>query len=440
MAILIYLFRLSCDIYYKISFSQNYSYYLFDYSFSNVNFIVSWIFTILLSLRFHKIFNKTNKKPQRLSTYVVFLLYLLSYIPTMTLCAFENFSIKFTILVSVYWTLIIFLEYAFCSIRKAQKVSALNEPIQPIAKNNTAIVVLSVAVIFSILGFSYYYRGFAIDLNLDDVYVLRYGEIRSLGGILKYIYIWTGVLASVLCIYSIQNKKYCSFAIWVFLLILYYSISGTKTTIFVMLASIFAVILKLKDNMWLVPTLFIMLNCCAIIEPLVEIGYFNGFWGLRTLFLPSNLTHMYYEYFSANGPDYWARSFMRHFGAVSKYDMDFGHIIDIEMYHASGEGNSNTGMFGSAYANWGDFCIIVYPCIMLVVFAFMNWCSKAVSIEYSYVLLINYAFALQNCDPFIVLMTNGLIVVGLIFKFILFPQKRSLKSAKKVVVYQHANQ
>ncbi len=436
MVILIYLFRLSCDLYYEISFSQNYSYYLFDHGFSYVNFIISWVFTIFLSLRFRKTFNRT----QKLSTYIVFLLYLLSFIPTMTLCAFENFSFKFTALVSIYWTLIIILEYVFCSLRKDKKVWALNAPAQSVAKNNAATTMLSIAVICSILGFSYYYRGLAFNLNLDDVYVLRYSEIRSLGGILKYVYIWTGVLAIVLCVRALQNKKYLSFAVWVVLLLLYYSISGTKTTVFVMLVSIFAVLLKLKDNMWLVPALFIALNLCAIVEPMIdEIGYFNGFWGLRTLFLPSNLTHMYYEYFSANGPDYWARSFMRHFGAVSKYDMDFGHIIDIEMYHASGEGNSNTGMFGSAYANWGDLCVIVYPCLMLVVFAFINWFSKKVPIKYCYVLMINYAFALQNCDPFICLMTNGLIVVGLIFKFILYPKNKLFNSAKKSVSCPNAN-
>ena len=172
MAILIYLFRLSCDVYYRISFSQSYSYYLFDYGFSLVNFIVSWIFTIVLSLRFRKTFNKT----QKLSTYIVFILYLLSFIPTMTLCSYGNYSLKFTVLVSVYWTIIILLEYYFCAQKNRGYSNKSQTLIKSKTKNNLLTTILSVVVACCILGFSYYYKGFQINLNLDDVYVLRYGN------------------------------------------------------------------------------------------------------------------------------------------------------------------------------------------------------------------------------------------------------------------------
>ena len=393
-----------------------------------VNFIVSWIFTIVLSLRFRKTFNKT----QKLSTYIVFILYLLSFIPTMTLCSYGNYSLKFTVLVSVYWTIIILLEYYFCAQKNRGYSNKSQTLIKSKTKNNLLTSILSVVVACCILGFSYYYKGFQINLNLDDVYVLRYGEIRSLSGVLQYVYLWVGIFAAVLCVRSFINKKYPQFIIWLILLALYYSIEGNKIILFIVPVSILAIIFKLKDNMWLIPLAFIALNFCVTFEPFVNgLSYFNGFWGLRTLYLPADLTHKYYEYFSVNGPDYWARSFMRHFGAVSKYDLDFGHIIDIAIYGASGEGNSNTGLFGSAYANWGDLCIIIYPIIMLLVFAFINWFTKAVPVKHCYILLIYYSYVLLNCDPFITLMTNGLIIVGLIFRLVLFPKKKASKIRKR---------
>lgn len=435
MFFLILLFKLSCDIYYKYSFGLDYSYYLFENNFSATKYLLSWIFVLLLSFRFRKVF--TNKKTEKISTYLIFVLYLISFIPTMTLCAFENLPVKFMILVSLFWGVTLVLEYYFCACQRV-KAGYNRKQVLKLSRNTQKTLQSSACVIVAcfVLGFSYHYTHFNINLDLNDIYAMRYGEIRSLSGVLQYIYIWVGIAISVLGMYAFQKKNYGQFTIWVFLLVLYFSIEGNKITLFLIPVSLLAIGGNLKKNMWLIPALFIFLNIGGVLEShLTDLHFINGYWGLRTLFLPSNLTHMYYDYFSVNGPDYWARSFLRHFGAVSKYDKDFGHIIDIVYFHLSGEGNSNTGMFGSAYANFGDLCIIVYPCVYLVVFKLVNWFTKSIPVEKCYTFLFYYAMVLQNSDPFGVMMTNGLLVIGLLYKFVLYndPPKGKVKNYKKCV-------
>lgn len=416
---LILIFKASCDLCYVFSLMPIFNYYsVFYLEFNISKYLLSWVFTILLSLRFTKGFCKSDIK---ISSIIVFGLFLLSYVPIMTLFGMENNDYQYAFLVNIYWAFILILEYLFCACKKTKRETK-------ISSHKGLIAILGIAVVILVVAFSYRYTGLSFNLDLNDAYILRHGEIRSLSGPLQYVFVWLGVLVPFFTVYAFNKKRYFLFCGWLAVLFLLYSIEGNRTTFFIVPVAIIASIIMNSKRLWMIPFAFIGINLVAIIEAqFTQSIYISGYWSMRTLFTPAGLSNIYYDFFSTNPPDYLAQSIFRRFGAVSRYEMSIPYMLDVLYMGGDGTGSVNTGMFGDAFANFGIHCVWIYPIIMLIVFKLINYFMKNISIKHAMLFIIYYIIALCNASPFTTLLTNGLLVIGLIYRLIgndLFDKRR----------------
>ena len=430
--ILILLFKLSCDVAYYFAVSPTFDYMRYYISFNALKLLVGWAAVLVMSLRFNRLY--TNGKIN-FSTAILFLLYLLSYIPSMTLVGFMDLDWIYFLLLNAYWGLMVLLEYVFCA-KKAKKRVAFTE-IQPalpvfstveldktnllnfktaLIQKRHIILAISVITIIMTLYFSYRYVGLRINLNLLEAYDLRYGDIRGLDGVFQYLYIWVGVVLALLTARSFFKKKYLLFLILLFSMMIYYSIEGSRTLFFIIPLAIIACYIYNKGKFNIILLGFIFLNVVTVLEAQYISGtkFFTGYWGMRTLFTPPMLSSVYYDFFSTNPLDYLAQGVMRYFGVKSYYDVSIKNLLNVLYFGGDISGSVNTGLFGEAYSNFGAWSVIIYPVFMLGIFKYINFFSKGLPINENFLFIIYYVQAFLNASPFTVLLTNGLLIVTLL--------------------------
>lgn len=436
---LILLFKLSCDLSYIFSVHEIYNYMFYYLEFDVIKYMLSWVFTIILSLRFYKAF---SVKIPKFTTIFVFCLYLLSYIPSATLFGCMDLPYGYIFSFTLYWGLILILEYVFIARRSENNrkvfrcATSFQYAIQNTFKNERLKRLLKNGIIavscLLVLYFSYHYVGLKINLNLMEAYDLRYGAIRDISGVMHYIYIWVGLIVAYFAINSFLKKKYVMFLVYLFLMIIYYSIEGNRTIFFLIPVSIIAYFILKKPRFWLIPLAFTLLNFASIFETTFTSNvYLTGFWGMRTLFTPPMLSTVYFDFFSTHPVDMLSQSIMRYFGVVSIYPESIPNMLNVLYFNGDLSGSVNTGLFGDAFANFGYSGAVIYPFIMLFIFKLMNFITKDQKYFMNMFLLIYYIIAFSNAAPFTVLLTNGFLVLGAIIKlFGLKNEELDLKTSR----------
>lgn len=202
------------------------------------------------------------------------------------------------------------------------------------------------------------------NLDISKVYDYRLQLRETMVGYLAYLDSWTLKIINPFCIvYSFYSSKYFLASFYVMLQVLLFGFSSHKSVLFsavvlVMFYYMTPIIFKKDTVTWC----FIYLYIIALF---LYFSHITGLWCLffqRTFFAPAKLNFYYYDYFSANGFDWFKQSFLRHF-INSKYEVRIDHLIGFE-YFNNIEQAANTGFLGSGYAQGGFVVMLFYSIII----------------------------------------------------------------------------
>lgn len=241
---------------------------------------------------------------------------------------------------------------------------------------NTVIIMLSFFTIFTIVRYVMLNGTEVFNLNILKVYETRLLLRETMGGLLAYVDNWSIKVFNPLCILlSMHTKKYRAVIFFVVLQIILFGFSSHKIALFIV-----AILLTFYYNAhrFLLKTrsMLLVASLGSLAVAFSNSGLLLSLWR-RALLVPSQLNYYFFDYFSRNEFDWFAKSFLRHF-TTSRYDLPLPMVIGAEFFNNAAT-SANTGFLGAGYAQGGMFVIIVYAIIIGVTINIIDSYTKIIS-------------------------------------------------------------
>ncbi len=400
ISLFVIIYRIFLDIIYSTIIVEAYDYqhYIFNPSINSI--IISW-FLLITILPFIVYCSRGNN----LSSIILFLFGLFSFVPTSTMIAFNSqYNITYIILIYVYWLLFFIVTIKMPTIYLNFKTNSF-----------FFINVLIFLIVGSVIYVSYRFTGFRFHFGLMDVYDLRV-EAReySVPTVFNYLLSAADYVLIFVLIYFITLKKYFLSIIFFILNLLNFGISGSKHIVFLLFLSLSVyLIFKTKDvRKYILPFLIIVLSLSLIEYKYYETNFLTLFLSYRVLFIPSKLHYIYYDYFSNHDFDYFRQSFMKFF-LVSPYKENIGFIIG-EFDTGAIEGRANNGLFSDAFFNLGIIGVLIFPLALAFILKLFDGAVRSLNKRFYFSIALSIFLALLSLP-----LTTALLSSGLLFFLIL---------------------
>ncbi len=379
---------------------------IFENNLNLFSYFSTWLIFILSIPIQLKIFQGRN-----LSNLVLGLLLLFSFNPQIVIMGYRpDYPILYVLSMFGYWATL-FLAYFGIKTIKFKSIG-------PKFSKQT-IVFISLFLSSIVFYYSYKYTNFRISLNLYDVYKIR-EEAREFGslGIFNYFLSFADNVLAFLSIYFFHKKNYFFSAFMLFVVILNFSITGTKTIVFLFIIGFlgYLVIKNTKDIYKLILgsnlILFIAIIEKGIINPIFAAVF--SFYPMRMLFLPTELHYQFFKFFSNNPTEFFRQSFLRFF-LESPYKMPV-HFLLGEFSIGDIEARANTGLYSDAYMNLSYFGIILFPILVVLVLKIFDGMSPRLEERLWFVIAIYMSTVILNVPLVSVLVNSGLILLLLLLR------------------------
>jgi hypothetical protein len=413
-AVLIY--RLILDISYILVISKLFEYEHYILSPNGLKIFESYFFLIIIFILL-----KTNfKLKERIlpSQVLLFLLFLISYVPFLSLYALADKPRSFFYGATSFWMLVAFLNYIFPEIRIKQLRDLRDSKFVYLFFTLTANL-LGLFLIFKYLGFS-------LNLNLSIVYDIRstYIEARiPFGG---YLFMCLSyAINPIFLSYSFVNKRWINVILIFFVQLILFSQTGMKSFLFVpfFVIGIAWLLNKRQRIIYWIPFVLSLLIVLGIFSYYI-IGdvWISSLFTRRSLYTPASLSFMYYDFFSKNGFTYLSSHHL--FGSLLKYPYPLNppHLIGF-IYFNSPEAGANNGIMGDAYMNFGFLGFFLWSFVLVLILKIINSVSKGKGARITASSFAVAMLYLSNSALLTSLLTHGL-VVAILFTYLLPESKK----------------
>ena len=373
---------------------------------------VSWISLLFFFPLIYKIVRK-----ELFSSNIVFLLFLISFIPMTCLMRFIPMEFDFFILYFTYWFLLIVFYLLIPRIK-----------ISPPSLNSKSKLMWFLIFLFSgsIIIISGYYHDFRFTLDLSDVYTFRDEESKAnYPTFFNYIIPAASNIMPLFLVYFLIVKRYLWAAFLSIIMILSFSTGGHKTVLFNLFLAFFGYIFfnykSIYKYSWGLISLLII---CLIEFKTISTFLITNFLVRRALYVPSKLNYYYYDFFTKNSPDFYFQGPLRRFGLESEYKKPISEIIGSQYSESIGM-MANNGLFSDAYANLNIFGIFLLPVILVIIFKVGDSVSLNLPGKLMFLPIISITASFNSGFFTSVLLTNGIIL--LLLSIYYYPREKNYK-------------
>ncbi|QDP41457.1 hypothetical protein [Radiobacillus deserti] len=409
-----YLYVTVLNDYHKESYLLSYVYHL---EFNIYKYLISWLlylFTTLFLTR--KIIIYGN----RASELIILGLYIMSFVPSVSLFGLANLEYKYLLFFSIFWVILLGAMYFLYRIKhKKIKID------KKIDDDSRLILWYGIVFVFCIgvLLISWKFNGLRLNLTLDPVkvYELRtQASSYNMGLVVEYFrHNAMYVINPFAGLYFFQKKNWIILAMIIYIQLLLYSIGNQKAALFLLPASILAYLYYKENMINRIPTILIIMNLGILLESIIGKSTFLVSTLLeRIYYIPAILSNCYYEYFVDRPPIIPFVSFVKQLGLVNDYQYDSGvpYIIG-ELYFYNSQISANTGMFGSAFS-YGLIGIIFTPIAYSYLFILLDKVSNGLEVRTFLSILILQVFVITGATIFVVVTVYGYFVVLLLLALV----------------------
>lgn len=335
-------------------------YYL---DFSAIKYVISFITLIVVYLC-----SISRKVSDSTSNYLIFVLFLIYYIPINDIYGQCNASSVFFILINIHWLILIFCMKIICN----RNLYFHDFKLKLSLKSFNLLFFLDFLLI---VFFTYRFNGLHIDFNLGDVYEMRENnnELGQIFTMIKGTYIaWIGPL--LICFY-LMRRKYLYSLVAIAGMIVLFSVGKDKFSLFIILPlvviSYFNKLNYKQMCMIFCGGLCTLTLLCILETLLLESNILSYTIVRRTFFVPQYLNYLYYDFFSQNEKIYFTdQVFLISRILPDIYPNTIHELIDNKYFGYMP--SPNTGMFSEAYMHIGFIGLFVFPIIMAIFFSFCN--------------------------------------------------------------------
>ena len=347
---------------------------------------------------------------RRASTIVMWVVYLLGYLPAVVLPPFLGAELG-TVL-----RLDLALLASMAIVALILRVPVPRIDVRPLS----ATTFTRMLTVTGILGVLYLVAGFGVHglPNVADVYGTRDAFKSAVGGVpgAGYLIGWaTGVIYPLLMAWGIARRSWSLVILSVVAQLLVYSVTGYKATLFsiAFVPLVYLAVSYFRRSFGLLAAVGV--PAILVLSALPAAG--NTALGLasRMYVLPAQLTYYYYEYFSIHPKFELSHSFLRWF-STQPYAQEPPDLIGSVYFPGTGT-HANAGLWADAYANFGVAGILAFS----VVFGLVLWAADGVSrnrdMRIVGALLGVAALAINSGALFTAILTNGVALALLLILF-----------------------
>ena len=325
---------------------------------------------------------------------VVYLLYVLSYIPMNSAFSLNDASFGFFILSTFYYIAFIVAVYEgdYLSrriskkwnerkvVKYAGKVPAIQTLERRCSYHDFYVRVFCVAICLLLIIHKIAYNGlnFTLSISSDSVYANRssYREYTlSISGTpIAYVISIVRNLASIVMpfytLVSLIRRRPIGVVIGVLSIFFMYSISNQKANLFSLIVAVALYLcyrLKILKSFQKLFTIGIIVYMCMCFVEMLFGDSFSTMYRLlarREMYLPARIATNYYDFFSQNEKLFWRQeAFLLKMFIEPVYDTSVLTLIN-NNYYAGQVPSPNTGMFAEAYMHFGVAGIVIYPVLL----------------------------------------------------------------------------
>lgn len=395
---LLIVYKVLSEIAYINYIARIYYYTGININISVFNLLISYFFVICIYI----LLPKNDKKP---SSYLIFGLYIFTYIPISSIYYIRNESTIYFMMISICLILIILL------IKKIKLKSLIKFRIIKFNLLTTVFYLSCIYIVFFIIKYGIpSFEAF----DLSKVYDIR--DIREYSKAWKYIINWfSKAILPFLIVLSLHKKKYFIFFIVIIFQLIIYLYTANKTTLFSIPFVIFIwFLIKHKKEQYeklFVVSLILLVVMSIFIYVIYSDYNLLSLFTYRIYSIPASISYNHYDFFLTNPKLLFSENFIgRIFGIDSPYTMTVSFLL--------GNGsNANTGMFGDAYANGGFIVMVLYSLIFSFILLIIDSLFYKRSKEYFPVgvATFSYSILILNDNS----LTTTFITGGLFILFIL---------------------
>jgi hypothetical protein len=290
---------------------------------------------------------------RRPSVVTYYLLYLFVVVPT---CIVPVYTGQLD--AAATFTLQIAMLLCFATLGAIYKLPLLQLPVKRFSPFGFAMLILVLSGIC--YGTILFFAGLPHSIpDLSEVYDVRAATKAYVGSnwIVGYAMDWqSNVVNPVLIGYGLMSRKLWAGALGILGQLLIYSIGGTKTVVFsiLMLLCMF-VVLRGAANVYLrlVGSIVMLVLAATVVDLASQSTVFTTLFVRRMIFIPGQLTTLYFDFFSTHPHALLGDSLLKGF---VRYPYSQGTPNVIGAYYFGGsEMNANANLWADGFANFGYF-------------------------------------------------------------------------------------
>ena len=412
----IFFYKIFLDIIYVYIISTYFGYLGFSIMNSFSYYLLSWFLIILFIPALKRRF-RDKKNP---SSFILILLFYMSFIPFTTMVAFGFFNIYYILINFAFFSLL----FIFQGLLK--NVNFLNR--KKFTQNINSIFIWNISLFFLaiVIFISWRYTGFRFHFNLFEVYDLREdASTFNLPGVISYLFAASKAINPIILVYTLFKKNYSLAAIIVIIQLLSFGIDGSKSAFFMTLLSVAIYFFSKNAVLKLIPWLF----CALSLAGLIEYYFVNSYTIVnivirRIMFVPNMLNYYYYDFFSASMPDYYRQSFLRLFGFQSPYER-IPNMIGRQYFNKE-DMAANSGLLSDSMTNLGLIGILIIPLLLAIIFRIFDNCTQGLDKRIYIMSSVYIAYVLISSFTLPALLTHGFIAMFIVLY--LLPRENKVKS------------
>lgn len=390
----IILYRIALDLSYYLMICKFWRYAKFELKFNSIKFIESYLFLFI-------IFIFMPKSSKKLSNVMIWLLTLLIYIPMISFYALSDESRIFIYGATCSWLMVLLLLH-------------LPNVSLPFLKQ-AGIIRFSLFILLVLIVFFMIYMQFGLSFNFDlkKVYEIRSEYVGMKIPLAGYLFSWVAKVVNPLFFAFFIVKKKWYFVAFIFVLqILLFSNTGIRNYLFALPFVLILMWIMARKN----PLGYMAIGLVGIIVLgilsywLINDKWITSLFTRRLLFVPAQLNFLYYDYFSQNG--FVFLSYHRMFQLFSDYPFHLAppHLI-AEAYFNKPQMNSNIGLFGDAYMNFGFVGLALWGIFLVIILKLVDTFSKRKDIKITVAAIAMPTLALRSSALLTNIFTQGLFLV-----------------------------
>lgn len=388
-------FKASLDLSYYFVISKLFRYAKFELRTNNMKLFESYCLFLIIFI----LMPKPSKR--KISTIIIWLLILLSYIPMLTIFGLKDESRAFMYAATAFWIVVSFL-----------LVYTAGISLRPLRLSKLISYSISIGLSVIVLYISYRYFGISFNFDWSKIYDIRAEYVAVNVPLSGYFFDWQGHIVNpmLFAIFAIKKRWFYAALIILFQFLLFSTI-GIRNMLF---SVPFVLIL-----MWIVnrknPVTYMAIGLAGIVSlgilsySLVTDVWLSSLFTRRTLLVPAQLYFFYYDFFSEHGPIFLSTT--RIFRTFIKYPYDVypPHLI-AETYFNLPDMGANTGIVGDAYMNFGFLGMFIWAFLLAMILKLLDACSRGKDMRIVIATVALPIITITNSALLTNILTHGLLL------------------------------